>query len=404
MLSEKDDELLGVARRADAMGFLAVWSARARSMVPHLTEQTTEVRGFQLLVEALRLWQPYLREHPEHAGRVSEFFILVEQAFARIVMFNSDDDWPLPGGRRARARRHEAPRISLQDLSWHLLGAQKTNGIWGLYRGAAGRAGLLEEDLTTLSSETLEACRQTTRFGPSAEQRLFAWIASAMDNATSAIEPRANNPAARAIRETFDIVPLAAHLRRRLIEGHDLNRRLAKRLTKAKKLDHRPFMTKAAKKLDQHGEILEEAIRCENLLSVVEAVFEWLCTQRGRRLSDVASRLPINLAELERAKSDFARSGTYQGATASHRKSLLELRLDTSSKLALLESVLYLHEEVSTARGRSAWIHLEGGVLCSNVDLEVPANEDFEVGVAWRNDYYLRPLQSIASQLEEALG
>ena len=50
MLTEKDDELLGVSNRSDAMGVLAVWSVRGRDLVPHLTEQTTNVRGFQILV------------------------------------------------------------------------------------------------------------------------------------------------------------------------------------------------------------------------------------------------------------------------------------------------------------------------------------------------------------------
>ena len=85
MISQKDDELRVVANRSDAMGVLAVWSVRARDLVPHLTEQTTNVRGFQILVEAFRLWELYEPAHPEHAGRLDDFFLLVEQAFARTV-------------------------------------------------------------------------------------------------------------------------------------------------------------------------------------------------------------------------------------------------------------------------------------------------------------------------------
>ncbi len=74
MLSARDEELLGVSNRSDPMGFLAVWSARARDLVPHLTEQTTQVRGFQVLIEAYRLWSLYQQDHPEHADRLSDFF------------------------------------------------------------------------------------------------------------------------------------------------------------------------------------------------------------------------------------------------------------------------------------------------------------------------------------------
>ena len=79
MISHKDDELVGIANRSDPMGVLAVWSARARDIVPHLTEQTTDVRAFQILVEAFRLWEIYAAQESQPADRLREFFMLVEQ-------------------------------------------------------------------------------------------------------------------------------------------------------------------------------------------------------------------------------------------------------------------------------------------------------------------------------------
>ena len=73
MLSSWDKELLGVANRTDAMGILAVWTARARDIVPHLTEQTTDIRGFQILLEGIRLWEMFEREHPDHVGEAANF-------------------------------------------------------------------------------------------------------------------------------------------------------------------------------------------------------------------------------------------------------------------------------------------------------------------------------------------
>ena len=130
MISSKDDDLVGVARRSDPLGLLAVWSARAREAVPHLTEQTTEVRGFQILVEAFRLWSIFVNREPQPPERLTQFFMLVEQAFARTVGCR-DGDWPLPGARRVRSRLGEVPRISVADGGWHLLGGQLVNGIWG---------------------------------------------------------------------------------------------------------------------------------------------------------------------------------------------------------------------------------------------------------------------------------
>ena len=112
MLSSRDDELLGAAIRSDAMGVLAIWSVRARDLVPHLTEQTTDIRGFQILVEGFRAWKIYQRTHPERTDHCfDEFFLLFEQAFARTICSRNDGDWSLPGARRVRARAARAPQV-----------------------------------------------------------------------------------------------------------------------------------------------------------------------------------------------------------------------------------------------------------------------------------------------------
>ena len=78
-------------------------------------------------------------------------------------------------------------------------------------------------------------------------------------------------------------------------------------------------------------------------------------------------------------------------------------QLDTSSRAVMARSVLRLHEQVNGERGRAPWVWEELGVLRSDVDVERPADRELQVGVAWRNDYYLYPLGSIASQLAEVL-
>ena len=83
LITEKDDELFGASSRLDAMGVLAIWSVRGRDLIPHLTEQTANIRGFQILVEAFRLWELYELNRPEHADRLDDFFLLVEQASVR---------------------------------------------------------------------------------------------------------------------------------------------------------------------------------------------------------------------------------------------------------------------------------------------------------------------------------
>ncbi|MBN1457927.1 MAG: hypothetical protein JXA57_00230 [Armatimonadetes bacterium] len=400
MVTAKDDDLLGVSNRSDAMGVLAVWSVRGRDLVPHLTEQTTSVRGFQILVEAFRLWEFYEPAHPQHAGRLDDFFLLIEQAFARTVG-RHDKDWSLPGARRVRARSSEEPRISLQDLDWHLLGGQKANGLWGLYRGASRRAGLLMEDMTRLSGETMEQATLHAGIKTAAQSRLFTLVESAMDGQTVALPTNMNNKLTGDLCTTFRDLPLADHLHERLIESHELTKHLAERLLDIEELDHRTFLASEAQQRPGHQATIQDVVRCEDLLAVVEAVFLWLCSSKGKTVEVVAKDLPVDLDALAAARVAFGHSGTYRGETAISRYNRFHEQLDTSSYVALLRSVLMLHEQVSEERKRAPWVWEDQGVLFSDLDVDRPADTALQVGLAWRNDYYLEPLRGIAKQLSE---
>ena len=395
MLTDKDDQLLGSSRRSDAMGVLAVWSVRGRDLVPHLTEQTTNVRGFQILVEAFRLWELYEPAHSDHAGRLDDFFLLIEQAFARTV----GKYWVLPGARRVRARSSETPHISLQDPDWHLLGGQKANGLWGLYRGAARRAQLLEDNMARLSSETMT---QATWIAGAARVCLFEAVERAMEGQTVLLPTRINNNLTKGLYNTYRDLPLADHLHARLIEGHDLNRQLAERLLDVPRLDHRAFLADAARDLTNHRATIGDVKRCEDLLAVVQAIFHWLCASKGMTVEAAVADLPVNLQALGAARESFGHSGAYQGDTAAARHSRFHEQLVTSNNVELARSVLRLHEKVSEERKRAPWVWEDHGVLLSDVEVEHPSDSELQVGLPWRNDYYLAPLQSIAKQLAEA--
>ena len=400
MISSKDDDLVGVARRSDPLGLLAVWSARAREAVPHLTEQTTELRGFQILVDAFRLWTIFVNRASHPPKRLMEFFMLVEQAFARTIGCR-DRDWPLPGARRVRARLGETPCISVADAGWHLLEGQLASGIWGLYRGAARRAGLLDSNMAWLSDDTWEAACASSCLRGAALERLLELVGRAMSGETVALPTDGRNALPGALRRTFDAVPLRSHLRERLIDGHDLNRLLANMLVPLEQLDHRRFFEQAVQELEGHSSVLHRVIDCENLLAVLEGIFYRLCCARGESIDALAETLPVHLGEIQKAREAFARSDTYPGGqTARERQVRLYETSDTSTTTKLLRSVLSLHQAVSAERQRAAWVWEEQGRLRSDVDVAEPDEADLKVGLAWCNDYYLRPLSSIARQLE----
>ena len=60
-----------------------------------------------------------------------------------------------------------------------------------------------------------------------------------------------------------------------------------------------------------------------------------------------------------------------------------------------------LHGQVSEERKRAPWVWEDQGVLFSDVDIDRPADSALQVGLAWRNDYYLEPLRGIVKQLSE---
>ena len=400
MISRRDDELVGVSGRSDPMGVLVVWSARARDIVPHLTEQTTDVRAFQILVEAFRLWEIFAAQEPQPADRLREFFMLVEQAFARTVGWGSGN-WPLPGARRVRSRSGEDPRISIEDARWHLLDGQLANGIWGLYRGAAVRAGLLDQSMAYLSEETRQAAESHTYLSDNARDRLFTLVRKAIDGKTVSLPTDGNDSLYRALRNTFSEIPLKEHLRAKLIDGHRLNRALAGRLATLDEVDRRQFVERAICEIKEHRSSLQAVLDCESLLAVVEGIFYWLCCCKGETLDVAAASLPVDLEQVEAARVSFAASGAYPGQTAASRQARFHQQLDTSSAKQLARSVVALHQRVSDDRGRAPWVWLEpGDQLQSDADVTRPTKEALSVRLAWRNDYYLHPLRSIALQLE----
>ena len=256
--------------------------------------------------------------------------------------------------------------------------------------------------MTRLSDETMREATAHAGVVRLAQRRLFEAVRDAMNGRTVKLRTHLNDALPKGLYETYWELPLADHLHARLIQGHDLNRELAERLLAVEKLDHRRFLTDVARDLPDHRAEIVNAVRCENLLAVVEAVFLWLCARKGETVEAAAADLPVDLVTLRAARESFERSGLYRGNTAAARHRRFRDQLDPSSKVKLARSVLRLHKKVSEERKRAPWVWEERDVLVSDVEVERPSRHELQVGVAWRNDYYLAPLQAIVKQLEDA--
>ena len=411
MISEKDDALLGAPSKSDGMGVQDIWAERGRDLVPHLTGSTNCIQGFQILVETYRLWDSFLqtKAHQVYTTEFKNFFILIEQVFARIVP-SCGQEWTLPGARSVKARISEVPKISL-DESWHLLSGQLSNGIYGLYRGAAGRAGLLEEDLSQLSEVTMTEAQSKQGIEESQEQ-LFSLVTRALNKETVSISEKKYKELCDEIHETYKKPPLAEHFDEMFIQKHDLTQRLVDGIKSDKEfdyqeIDYRQFLTKMTlefktKNLSEYERTIKNVISCENLLSIVVFLFDWLCSQRGAEIETVTKLLPDTLhEELAPVLEDFRSSGVYT-KTAKFNHTCFSENLDTSNNLALLNSILEIHRLISERRKRALWVWTdENGLLTSEIIVDPPDLEDLKVKTNWHHDYYLWPLIKIANQIAE---
>lgn len=404
MLSEWDKELVGASRRIDPLGLLPVWTERARDIVPYLTAQTTSVRGFQLLVEGIRLWEEFSSEHEKYTGdpaSAATFFVLFEQTVARYI----GDGWALPGSLRIKAKAGDKPHISSREPAWFLLNNQKANGIWGLYRGAAIRAGLLDQNgisAPRLSEETRIVACKYPGLSKATATKFFQLVLCAMEGDTVRLK-KENSNLYKEICDLYNKVPLKKHLAQRLVESHSLNCEMAKRLTVTDELNHREIIERAKRELEEHSDTLRNVVQCENLLSVIEAIFLGLCASNGRSLEQAMSDFPVDLKALKNALGEFGNSGHYK--TARKQEIYTGLRIQSGQELA--KSIIELHKRVCDERRSSLWVWVENEMI--DVDEEVrdagvQDRSEFQVARAWRNDYYLTALQKISSQLKDLNG
>jgi hypothetical protein len=148
-----------------------------------------------------------------------------------------------------------------------------------------------------------------------------------------------------------------------------------------------------------HRVELDNVLRCEDLITPVESLFQATCAARGRTVADIASTLVVDTDLFESARRRFGDSGSYGSGGGGQRQERMVKELDTSSVTALIHSVLKLHGQVAEERRTAPWAWIEQDRVTSDLELDGPKPELLVPGVAWRNDYYLRPLRLITTQL-----
>jgi hypothetical protein len=405
-LPPEDPDLLGIHSSRDPLGFLSIWSQKGRAVVRNLTEQTTEARGFQLLVTTLRLWEDFQAKHADSKVRVEEFFLLVEQAFAYSTQSRTNG-WPLPGRERVVKFTHDGnPRLSVKT---GILANQLSNGVWGLYRGAAFRSGILHESLRCLSAPFRSGMGDNTRLDGRLRDQLFRAILAVHDNLDHGVEFSLHG-AKQLPDQLADILsrlPQKSLLRRHLFPPDSLEERVAKLLHDNRVAFgsdtsyRRVFIEQCIQEFPEERDAFKQILRCENFIAPVERVFRHLLCLAGERVKSAASAMDIDLSAFREAFNEFQDSGPYSGGTE-QRFGIYRDGIHLSSKEEFIRSIIACHRKVAVERRREPWITDETDKLQPLVELEGGAEQetlDAIPGRTWINDYYLMPLLSVHARL-----
>ncbi len=396
-LSGHDDGLLRPSVGRDPLGLQPIWTTRARDLVPHLTAQSNRLEGFQVLLSIFGLWPAFQRHIKDEApNQLKNFYLLVEQAIARSAWKNGE--WPLPGQRRLKGGSDELVISLKRDL--HLAYGQLSSGTWGLYRGAAERANLLNLQTLEVAEPVVRAIQELPLLQPSFRKSLFDIIKQAIDSPKQNIQ--FPNKLALALAQLVAQPPLKAVLMEPLMRpsGCLLTGELSTRLAKLDwDGDYRALLARFSSELSEHRETFEQLVRCEQWLAPLEASFEWLCGNGSLSLKEAASKLPVNLADLRVAQQGFRNSGDYKNGTGKSRHTLYGT-IEHGSTEDFIVSLLEAHRTVSEERGAGPWALLnENGRLEVLVPMNIPDKLALEPSKAWRNDYYLWSLWSLSRQM-----
>ncbi len=415
-ITPEDSGLLQAVAGRDALGLQQVWSRRGRLLTTALTEQTWWPQGFQLLISTYWLWERFVADRPALVREQRAFYLLTEQAFARSYVYMEGNDhkvWMLPGRSRLA---HQGREAVLSIAPEHqLLRYQLANGTWGLYRGAAQRAGLIRRDAELLTDEARAAVDGDPGLTGTARSELFRRLEAllAARKEKDILPLHGMRHLVRDLHAILKKLPQRTLLRDRLLRETPICRDLARRLrsTGEQPRFHRAVLDNMAAEVPEHHDTLLLVLACENLLAPLEEAYLRLGSAAGDTLARARASLKIDLPRLRSHQAAFRAGLPASGGLGVPRDRALaglERRnerdlapIDLGDKERFVQSLLDYQDGVAKQRGNVPWLVREGQRLVANTDFG--STPDGAPAVAseltWRNDYYLAPLRSMARAL-----
>lgn len=407
-LTARDTELVGSRRLADPLGLLPIWSRVARSLVPHLTAQTTRAAGFELLIALLDAYERPELEEVRHLLSRREFFLIGEQIAAHAVAARaSDKGWPLPG-RRGFDRWAGAEDYPLSLSIAVLLDNQAAGGLWGLYRGAAGRAKLLDAELQApeeaVSSALATGGTRITDEALHELQKHVIAVATSPQRTARPFKKRSlqKSPLAETLIELVHGLPNRALLRRCLFDQESLLDQVAARLAELPaEVDYAAFLSDCRRDFPKNAQVFEDILHCERYIAVLDVAFERLLTQAGRSVAEAGRALQVDLNALDAARAAFRQLGDHFHGGVAQRFDIL-CGLDLSGTTEFADTLMCAHKKVADQRGSAHWVENDAGRVRPLINLDGMAEPDWRPQeLLWRNDYYLSATRGVYGEVRE---
>ncbi|MFD4839309.1 hypothetical protein ACFWP0_17525 [Achromobacter sp. NPDC058515] len=396
-ITEKDKFLALPLSGRDPLGTQPIWQYRARDVVPHLTAASRRAEGFHILLIAIAWWPEFATRYRSTGKQLRNFFILLEQAFARACR-SAEVDWRLPGRQRLYSRE-PGLWIGLSPDA-HLLDNQLANGVWGLYRGPAIQAKLITEDNHIASEKALQNIRDKSRI----VEEMFKDISKALSSPTApplTLASRRTHRYVVGLSEIVSKLPFKSIIKNTFVTPGDspitsdvatlaLKQGMAGGIAS--------FVKQAIEQLPEHRDTLTNIVRCEQFLAPIDAAFEYICGSEHTDIRFVAADIPVDLKSLNAARSRFRQSGIYSNLARKRSNALLGLNLD--NKQAFVASLISHHAQISKDRRTAPWISVEeNGRLDCRLSPDMPAEWQLIPEQAWRYSYYLGALGDLHVQI-----
>jgi len=395
--TDKDEDLTGSGSLTDPMGTQSVWQWYGRRLIAHLTEQTTVLEGFNMLCIIFKLYEEYCEENnTQELIPLTEFYLLLEQMFA-LAVYNHNGQWLLPGIRGLKYQINNRSKRNTIELPTRILGNQLSAGTWGLYRGAAIRARLLDADGVRLSEDTA----QNINHGLCNNKRnIFKAIQTIRNNKKWSFNFVSN--LGMELKKSFLSKNNYATLFNFLIKNDPflINAHYHKLLDKQD--DYRTIFKRLSslKQFAQWKDVFESIIACEDVTGTLDALFSVIYSGKDKTIKQTEKILKEAGFDLLKFKSAVKKLSAFpvtctDGEARKRFQKYQKAFLSIKTLSEFITVYLEVHDFVIVSRGGNPWLYVEGDRIKANVEYVQKDCLTASPGKGWYHDYYLRPFRSI---------